>query len=47
LPGVSQAAAEALIAARPHATRDDFLKKLAELVPAGDLAAAGAYLEAE
>jgi DNA uptake protein ComE-like DNA-binding protein len=47
LPGVDQAAAEALIAARPFATRDDFLKKLAELVPAVDLAAAAAYVEAE
>lgn len=47
LPGVDAAIAEQLIAARPFATKDDFLKKLGELIPAEQLAAAAGYVEAQ
>lgn len=47
LPGVDAAIAEQLIAARPFATKDDFLKKLGELIPADQLAAAAGYVEAQ
>jgi DNA uptake protein ComE-like DNA-binding protein len=47
LPGVDAAIAEQLITARPYATKDDFLKKLGELIPAQQLAVVAGYLEAQ
>ncbi len=44
LPGVNDAIAAQLIAARPFASNDAFLTKLASLVAANDAAAASAYL---
>jgi DNA uptake protein ComE-like DNA-binding protein len=46
LPGVDQAIADQLIVARPYATSDDFVKKLAELVTPEQLAAGQTYVEA-
>lgn len=47
IPGVDQAAADALIAARPYESSAAFLDKLAELAPSVDRAAAESYLEAQ
>ena len=47
LPGVDAAAADALIAARPYASSDVFLAKLAEIAPNADAAQAEAYLAAQ
>ncbi|MEZ4713814.1 MAG: hypothetical protein R3A44_41885 [Caldilineaceae bacterium] len=44
LPGVDDAIAEALMAARPYDSNDAFLSKLAESVAAEDAAAASGYL---
>lgn len=44
LPGVDDAIAEALMAARPYDSNDAFLAKLAESVAAEDAAAASGYL---
>jgi len=45
IPGIDDAAAEALMAARPYDTNDAFLQKLAEVAPDVDQAVAQAYLE--
>ena len=45
LPGVDDAIAAALIAARPYDSSDAFLAKLAESASAEELASAAAYLE--
>lgn len=47
IPGVDQAAADALVAARPYTDNAAFLTKLAEVVPSIDQAAAESYLEAQ
>lgn len=47
IPGVDQAAAEALMAARPYDSNDAFLAKLAEVAPTVDSPLAQAYLEAQ
>jgi DNA uptake protein ComE-like DNA-binding protein len=47
LPGVDEAAAAALIAARPFGSNAAFLSKLAELAPNADTALAGQYLAAQ
>ena len=47
LPGVTQSVADALIAARPYATKDAFLAKLGELVSAEQAAAASSMVEAQ
>ncbi len=47
IPGVDQAAADALIAARPYSDNAAFLTKLAEVAPAVDGILAQAYLEAQ
>lgn len=44
LPGVDEAIANELMAARPFGSNDAFLAKLAEFVSEGDLANAAAYL---
>ena len=44
LPGVDDAIAEELMAARPYDSNDAFLSKLAELVSPEDAAAASGYL---
>ena len=44
LPGVDDAIAEELMAARPYDSNDAFLAKLAELVSSEDAAAASGYL---
>ncbi|MCB0079846.1 MAG: helix-hairpin-helix domain-containing protein, partial [Caldilineaceae bacterium] len=44
LPGVDDAIAEELMAARPYDSNDAFLAKLAELVSPEDAAAASGYL---
>ena len=47
LPGVDATIAADLIAGRPYGSNQAFLTKLAERIPAGDLAAAAAYLVAK
>lgn len=47
IPGVDQAAADALVAARPYADNAAFITKLAEVAPTVDGTLAQAYLEAE
>ncbi|MEZ4862602.1 MAG: hypothetical protein R3C14_14910 [Caldilineaceae bacterium] len=47
IPGVDESAADALIAARPYASNDAFLAKLAEVAPAVDGTVATSYLEAQ
>lgn len=47
IPGVDQAAADALVAARPYADQAAFLTKLAEVAPSVDQAGAESYLEAQ
>lgn len=47
IPGVDQAAADALIAARPYSANAAFITKLAEVAPAVDGTVAQAYLEAQ
>lgn len=47
LPGVDQAKADQLIAARPYADKDAFLKKLGELTSADQSASAAAMVEAQ
>ena len=44
IPGLDATEAQQLIAARPHASRDAFLTKLGEYVPADSLPTAQAYL---
>ncbi len=44
IPGLDATEAEALIAARPYASRDAFLGKLSEKISAEELAAAKSYL---
>lgn len=44
IPGVDAAAASTLIAARPFASKQAFLTKLAQVSPGADAAAAAAYL---
>jgi DNA uptake protein ComE-like DNA-binding protein len=46
IPGLDAAEAEALVAARPYASREAFLTKLAEKVSAEELATARAYVSA-
>ncbi len=45
IPGLDEAAAAALIAARPFGSNEAFLAKLAELAPAVDPAVAAGYLD--
>ena len=45
IPGVDDAAAETLMAARPFASNDVFLAALADHVSAEQLAAAASYLQ--
>ena len=47
LPGVTTAIADQLIAARPFATKDAFLKKLGELTSAEQATTAATYVEAQ
>ena len=47
IPGVDEAAADALLAARPYDTNDAFLQTLAEVAPGVDQTVAQAYLETE
>ena len=47
LPGVDATIAAQLIAARPYANKDAFLKKLAELTPAEQAAMAGDMVDAQ
>ncbi|HKO63165.1 MAG TPA: hypothetical protein VJV03_18530 [Pyrinomonadaceae bacterium] len=44
IPGLDANEAEQLLAGRPYASREAFLTKLGEYVPAGDLAIARSYL---
>jgi DNA uptake protein ComE-like DNA-binding protein len=44
IPGLDETEAQAIIAARPYATRDAFLTKLGEYVAGADLEAARAYV---
>jgi radical SAM superfamily enzyme with C-terminal helix-hairpin-helix motif len=44
IAGVDASVADQLIAARPYATNDDFLAKLASLAPSADRAQAASYL---
>ena len=46
IPGLDSTEADALIAARPFASTDDFLAKLAEFVSADELEIAKTYLGA-
>jgi radical SAM superfamily enzyme with C-terminal helix-hairpin-helix motif len=45
IPGLDEAAAAALIAARPFGSNEAFLAKLAEIAPGVDPAVAAAYLD--
>ncbi|HRW07325.1 MAG TPA: hypothetical protein P5121_19610 [Caldilineaceae bacterium] len=47
IPGVDEAAADALLAARPYDTSDAFLQTLAEVAPGVNQTVAQAYLETE
>lgn len=47
LPGVDEAAATALLEARPYGSNEAFLEQLAELVPETDPVVASSYLVAE
>jgi DNA uptake protein ComE-like DNA-binding protein len=47
IPGVDEATAEGLVAARPYESPAAFLDKLTELAPAVDRTAAESYLEAQ
>jgi len=46
LPGVSAAIADKLIAARPYASKDAFIKKLTELTSTDQATQAAAFVEA-
>lgn len=47
IPGVDATAAAALVAARPYASNDAFLARLAEVAPQADAASAAAWLVAQ
>ena len=47
IPGIDEATAETLMAARPFASNQDFLEQLAELLPAVDTILVQSYLEAD